>query len=333
VSRSSYSRRPVDEPGPIYGAILIAAIIAIGFIITQSGEARLRQSVQTQSDSVVSPIMSVVSKPLRAMEAFSNSLTDRQRAHEENKVLRAELKNLRTDYASLLITRHKLSRYEDILSAETMAEVPLKKVAARAVSDIEGPFVRALLVNAGKNDNVTVGQAVMSDEGMVGHVILAGTNASRVLRLDDLNSRIPVMSARSQSVAILAGDNTDAPKLLYVDAESDWEEGDIVMTSGDAGRLPRGLNVGRVIAGQEGLLRVQITGLQRHLDWVWIAQFKPITLPVNGGEDVLEVDGDTQADAGQTDVVPSDVAPSEVDVSEVTASQTSASEPAVASDE
>jgi len=281
VSRSSYSRRPVDEPGPIYGAILIAAIIAIGFIVTQSGDARLRQSVQTQSDSVISPIMSLVSRPLRALETLSNSITDRQRAYEENKVLRAELKNLRADYASLLITRHKLSRYEEILSAETKADVPLKKVVARAVSDIKGPFVRALLVNAGQKDNVQIGQAVMSDAGMVGHIILTSSNSSRVLRLDDLNSRIPVMSARSQSVAILAGDNTDDPRLLYVDEESDWEDGDIVMTSGDAGRLPRGLNVGRVIPGEEGAFRVRITGLQRHLDWVWITQFEPITLPEN----------------------------------------------------
>lgn len=278
MSRSSYSRSPVDEPGPVYGAIFIGIVIAIGFIITQSGEARLRQSVQTKTDAVVSPIMSLVSRPVRAVEALSTSFTDRQRAFEENKVLRAELKNLREDYASLLVTRHKLSRYEDILSAETKSETPLTKVATRAVSDIKGPFVRALLINAGKGDNVNVGQAVMSDDGMVGHIILSGSNSSRVLRLDDLNSRIPVMSARSQSVAILAGDNTDNPKLLYVDAESDWAVGDQVMTSGDDGRLPRGLKVGHVMEVKEGELRVAISGLQRNLDWVWVAQFSPIEL-------------------------------------------------------
>jgi rod shape-determining protein MreC len=298
MPRSSYSRRPVDEAGPIYGAILIAVIIAIGFIITQSGEARLRQSVQTKSDSVVSPVVSLISKPLHALETLSNSITDRKRAYEENIVLRAELKNLRADYASLLITRHKLSRYEEILSAETKADTPLNKVIARAVSDIEGPFVRALLVNAGKKDNVQIGQAVMSDDGLVGHVILTSSNSSRVLRLDDLNSRIPVMSARSQSVAILAGDNRDDPRLLYVDEESDWEEGDIVMTSGDAGRLPRGLNVGRVISAEDGTLRVKITGLQRHLDWVWIAQFKPIALPldevVDSPETEIEIETETE---------------------------------------
>lgn len=288
MSRSSYSRRPVDEPGPVYGAILIAIIIAIGFIVTQSGEARLRQSVQTQTDTVVSPIMSVVSRPIRAVETLSISFNDRQRAFEENKVLRAELRSLREDYASLLITRHKLSRYEEILSAKTQSDAPLKKVAARAVSDIKGPFVRALLVNAGTSDNIDAGQAVMSEEGMIGHIILAGSNASRVLRLDDLNSRIPVMSARSQSVAILAGDNTDNPKLLYVDAESDWLVGDQVMTSGDDGRLPRGLNIGRVSEARDGALRVEISGLKRHLDWVWVAQFAPIQLPSNIDSNPIE---------------------------------------------
>jgi rod shape-determining protein MreC len=153
-------------------------------------------------------------------------------------------------------------------------------------------------VNAGKKDNVQIGQAVMSDDGLVGHVILTSSNSSRVLRLDDLNSRIPVMSARSQSVAILAGDNRDDPRLLYVDEESDWEEGDIVMTSGDAGRLPRGLNVGRVISAEDGTLRVKITGLQRHLDWVWIAQFKPIALPldevVDSPETEIEIETETE---------------------------------------
>ena len=280
MPRTSYSHFDSHDSGAVYWVILVGIIISITLMATQGRDARLRQAVQSQSDEIVSPLTSLVSQPIRATENFFYSLADRQRAFEENKALRSELQTLRERLAGYDVIETKMARYEQILGAKTKAEIPLRKLVARAINDIKGPFVRALLLNVGQRDGVEIGQAVMTPDGLVGHIILVGSDSSRVLRLDDLNSRIPVMSERSQAVAVLAGDNTDFPKLLFIDVGMDWQVGDLILTSGDDGRLPRGLVVGNVVETSNGELKAKLTGLGKPLDWVWVALFSPIETPV-----------------------------------------------------
>ena len=280
MPRTSYSHFDSHDSGAVYWVILVGIIISITLMATQGRDARLRQAVQSQSDEIVSPLTSLVSQPIRATENFFYSLADRQRAFEENKALRSELQTLRERLAGYDVIETKMERYEQILGAKTKAEIPLRKLVARAINDIKGPFVRALLLNVGQTDGVEIGQAVMTPDGLVGHIILVGSDSSRVLRLDDLNSRIPVMSERSQAVAVLAGDNTDFPKLLFIDVGMDWQVGDLILTSGDDGRLPRGLVVGNVVETSNGELKAKLTGLGKPLDWVWVALFSPIETPV-----------------------------------------------------
>ena len=99
----------------------------------------------------------------------------------------------------------------------------------------------------------------MTVDGLYGHVIRVGKKSSRVLKLEDLNSRIAVMSKRSQSRAILIGDNSRVPVLSYVIDAADWVDGDVVITSGDDGVLPLGLPVGAVRVADDGSYLVDLS--------------------------------------------------------------------------
>jgi rod shape-determining protein MreC len=116
-------------------------------------------------------------------------------------------------------------------------------------------------------------------------VINAGPNTTRVLRISDLNSRIAVASARSGSTAILAGDNSPLPKLSFINQRENWMAGDRVISSGDDGFLPRGLQIGEVVRGDGGSFRVQLSSLSQPLDWVWVSPFETLIAPP---ETVLE---------------------------------------------
>jgi len=90
------------------------------------------------------------------------SIEDRQRAFEENKVLRQELQSLREDQSSVALLQEKISNYEKILNVEHGTSQSVSKIAARAISDIDGPFVRAILLNSGQNSDLSKGDAVMA---------------------------------------------------------------------------------------------------------------------------------------------------------------------------
>src|SRR3546814_13615807 len=68
--------------------------------------------------------------------------------------------------------------------------------------------------------------------------------SARILLINDLNSRIPVLVEPSRERAVLAGDNSSRPRLVYLDVSAEIGTGDRVVTSGQGGVVPPGIPVG-----------------------------------------------------------------------------------------
>lgn len=286
--------------------LILAFIIAGLIFMTDRGSDRLLLQTQTQAEGAISPGLALLSKPIRATESLIAGYQDRSRAVEENKALKEELYALREDKQRADVMAMKLHRFEQILGANPGSDIPVKKIAARAVSEIEGPFVRSALINAGRNKGIKKGHPVMTVDGLYGHVLRAGAGSSRVLQLGDLNSRVSVMSLRSEARAILSGDNSELPRLAFIEDRADWREGDKVMTSGDDGVLPRGLPVGTVKSdgGAGFVVTLNITG--KSIDWVWVYPFVPIAEPT----DLVETGDGPQIETSESgDAEPAPSAP------------------------
>lgn len=274
--------------------------------MTDRGSDRLLLRTQTGAETAISPGLAFLSKPLRATENLIAGFKDRSRAVEENIALKEELYALREDKQRSQVMALKLQRFEQILGANPGADIPAKKIAARAVSEIDGPFVRSALINAGRKEGIAKGHPVMTVDGLYGHVLRAGPHSSRILQLGDLNSRISVMSLRSEARAILSGNNSDLPLLAFVSDRADWREGDSVVTSGDGGVLPRGLPIGRVKKSDAGQLTVILNTTGKNIDWVWIYPFTPIREPQ---EDDLLPNDEAVEPPGTASVQPSQGTP------------------------
>jgi len=275
-------------------ALLAAILMSVIIIALQRGSDRHNSAFETTAQETVAPLSSILSVPLRSVEGFFSNLTQRSSAFEDNQALRDEIALLRERQAQYDSLAHKVARYEAILGVDTETEIPLAKIAARAIGETDGPFVRSLLINVGSRDNVRVGNPVMSTDGLVGHVINVGPNTARVLRISDLNSRIAVASVTSEATAILAGDNTPLPKLAFINQREKWAVGDRVISSGDDGSLPRGLNIGEVIRGKSGDLRVKLSSDEAPLNWVWVSPYKKLEGP-------SEADAEVEAEANGGD--------------------------------
>ena len=272
-------RSELDSPRATHITLLLAFVLStILFAADRNREGFLEREKMGVS-SAVAPILSVIIHPFRAVENFAAQFKDRNRALAENKALKEELYLLREAKERSDIVAMKLARFEQILGTDYGLDVPQQKIAARAVSEIDGPFVRSALINAGRSRGVKVGHAVMTVDGLYGHVLRVGSNSSRVLRLEDLNSRIAVMSSKSGATAILAGDNTDQPVLTLASDVSKWEVGSPVITSGGGGVLPRGLPIGTVASGGAQRLVVDLKTKGTPIDWVWVLPYAPIAPP------------------------------------------------------
>jgi rod shape-determining protein MreC len=102
----------------------------------------------------------------------------------------------------------------------------------------------------------------LTGDGLAGRIAEVGRRSARVLLLTDINSRVPVLVERTRDRAILAGDNSNHPQLLYLKPRAELRVGDRVVTSGDGGVFPAGLPVGVVDSIEDG-----VVGIAPFVDW------------------------------------------------------------------
>ena len=258
--------------------LLIGLAVALAlFFLNRQGPLESSTFRGTVEDASA-PILTYLSMPIRGVETLAAERRDRALAFEENEELKAELERLR----DVERERDALARKLDAMRLH-VAMPPVdnhRLVLARAVSETGGPFREAALLNAGTDQGVRVGSAVVSTAGLYGHVLRAGERSSRVLRLTDVSSRISVKSERTGARAMLTGDGTARPGLSFVDDSDEFREGDDILTSGDEGVLPQNLYVGRV--GADG--RVELAEGGRTADWVRVYVRTSIPSPGEDGE-------------------------------------------------
>ncbi len=173
------------------------------------------------------------------------------------------------------------------------------------IGDLGSPFVRTVLINAGHKQGVEKGMPVIGVDGLIGQVVSAGKQVSRVLLLSDLNSRVPVRLEASGYQSVLAGDNEVQPQLFYLPPRAKIAAGDRLVTSGHGGVFPPGIPVGSIASlngGPSGNeTRVQTYTDEHRLTFVRVLQYRgqesppgtigvgPVAAPqVKTNEDALE---------------------------------------------
>lgn len=253
--------------------------ISLVLYLASVGNDQAFKDTRSNVEGVGAKALTYLTLPFRGLENLSADIVSRWNAHAENEQLRKEVSRLADAEARLNNLNVKLSRFETILNVESRSEIPEQKVAARAVSENDGPFAKTALINVGARQGVSDGDAVMTVDGLYGHIIRTGNSSSRVLKLEDLNSRISVMSKSNQARAILIGDNSKNPTLSYVAEDSDWQDGDEIITSGDDGVLPMGLPIGSVFLTPSGDWKVRLFVNRNFVDWVWVYPYEPISTP------------------------------------------------------
>jgi rod shape-determining protein MreC len=94
------------------------------------------------------------------------------------------------------------------------------------------------------------------------------------------------MLAHSRERAVLAGNNTNRPALLYLGPRSRVEPGDRVLTSGDGGVFPAGLPVGVVASAGDGTVMVQPFVDWDRMEYLRLIDFQlpGLLLPAGGAD-------------------------------------------------
>ncbi len=237
--------RPLQGRGGSPGfRFALYAIVSIAFmILDQRFDWLERAHYALQAASY--PVELAVSSPVAAWRWVQNSFANRDALEAENQRLRTRLRGLEL----------RSMRY-DAVAQQNAALIGLRNslppVAQRWLpADIVNIQLDSLrqrvLIDRGTVNEVTPGQAVLDDQGVVGQTMHVGPWSAQVILITDPEHALPVQIARTglRTIAVGAGDSTSLG-LPYLPANADVHVGDVLVTSGLGGVFPPGYPVARV---------------------------------------------------------------------------------------
>lgn len=273
--------------GAITALVLIGAAATLIFTRDEGGVSA--------GDDVAAEGVRAGAGPAAATGQFFKRVGDSWNATMKIEALEKENRELRQWRETSLALSERLERYEALLKmppeAFGVGAQADRTISARLILDPGGPFKRTLLANAGADHGVGRGYIALNENGLIGRVVAVGRRSSRVLMLDDFNSKIPVMGLQSRARAVLSGDASAAPRidagaaevapprLEYQAPAGILREGERIVTSGDGGVFPRGLLVGYATRDTQGQWRARLAVSAHPIDYVRLMPFAPVETP------------------------------------------------------
>lgn len=254
------------------GTFVLLFGAAFALMILGKADTPLIERARVSVVDALSPILDGLAKPIASARQLYENARDFWSLREQNAQLKADQERL----LQWETVARQLQAENDALRGllRMVPEPGATFVTGRVVADNGGAFVRTVLVTAGTRDGVRKGSVAMTGEGVVGRVAEVGEHSARVLLLSDINSRIPVTIERTRDQAILAGDNSDNPRLLYLPHGSAIALGDRIVTSTAGGAFPAGLPIGVVTAIDDGVPVVQLFVAWDRLEYLRLVDYK-----------------------------------------------------------
>lgn len=105
---------------------------------------------------------------------------------------------------------------------------------------------KVVTVNKGTQSGLRDHLAVITAAGVIGQVINAGLNTSKVLLIVDGRSAVDALFQNSRVSGVVVGMGEDACQMKFVPNTADVKVGDSVLSSGLGGIFPKGLVIGKV---------------------------------------------------------------------------------------
>ncbi|MBR9856835.1 MAG: rod shape-determining protein MreC [Gammaproteobacteria bacterium] len=237
--------KPIFGRGPSLPIRLALAVVASLVLIIADSRYHSFTEAKVYLNSLVSPLQYVANSPRLLLDSASTQLMSRQSLLAQSQRMEQELFLLRDDLLRLRHLSQENQRLRDLLGSPVRFDT--RRMVAEIMAVDTDPFSHQVVIDKGSLVGVFEGQPVLNEQGVVGQVISVGKTTSRVLLITDTSHGIPVRVARNDIRAIASGSGQLDRLLLHnITRNTDIREGDVLLSSGLAGRFPEGYPVGRV---------------------------------------------------------------------------------------
>jgi rod shape-determining protein MreC len=178
------------------------------------------------------------------VSSAKNYIKYRQELEEENKILRKQLLEFSLANQKLqeqLLENLRLRRLLKFKEESNFSYIP-----ATVIGIGQEQTIRSLILNVGSADGVVKNQTVVTEQGLVGKILIVEPHESVTQILMDQNSLVSVRLQKSREIGVIGWTGNLWLDLNYIPRDVVVEPGEVVLTSGLSRLYPRGIKIGIV---------------------------------------------------------------------------------------
>jgi rod shape-determining protein MreC len=227
-------------------AWLLPALTVLTIALLLLHESGVSQPVEDTLQSVLAPVQRALSDVLNGIGNAFDIVRDARDLRERNTELQTLNDSLVTENVRLKEFEAENVTLRELLKF-TQENPTYSTQAAAVIGRDPSPYHQFVTINAGRREGLEPGMAVVTGGStLVGRVSEVGLRSSKVQLLTDNSSAVNVRVQSSRVTGLAEGQPDSTLMLTQVPLEAEINVGDIILTSGLGGNLPRSLVVGQV---------------------------------------------------------------------------------------
>ncbi len=247
------------------GWAMAFVVVSLFCIIFFAARGRFQAPVSSQAVSLaLSPFQQATAWVANEVRYVTGTIWEISTLYEQNKMLRNEVEQLRGINLQANEALAENERLRKMIGYQQSAH-QFDLVAARVIGRESDTWSRMIVIDRGTMNGIANDMPVITPQGLVGRVVEAGPNSSKVQLILDPRSSVGTIVQRAESrvTGIVQGnmDNPTMPQMVNIPKNADVVEGDVIVTSGFGGIYPKGIIVGLVSSLKNddgGLLKIGV---------------------------------------------------------------------------
>ena len=228
-------------------SLIFLLSLSIGTIIIDHKYNQADYARSFINDLIVYPLYNLSSIPRSMITSF-------MKEQEDIKILNGQIKDLKAENMSLKIKLQEFDSLKEenerLLAIEKKSLTSTKKQKiAKVLNNSASPTRKIAIIDKGQNDGLFKAQNVIGVKGLIGQIIELNMMSSKIILINDINHNVPGNISRTGEKVIVAGSNGDNDLMIqFAPIDTDIKVGDIITTSGVAGRFKSNIPIGKVVS-------------------------------------------------------------------------------------
>ena len=259
--RSALLQRGAKQKFSLFVLILLSILI----FILDTADLKPVQIMRSLINDGIYRVSAITSSPIKASKSTKDFLSEHFSVYKENERLKVELEEFKKKNFNSLYLETQNRNLQNIVELNEKSKY--NTVTSKIILDKNSPYLNSVVINKGRNAGILLGMPVLNKGNLVGRIVEVNFTSSRILLLNDLNSRIPVVISPKGSQAILSGTGDLLPSLQYLPENYQINDDNLVFTSGKDGIFFSGISVGEVIL-DKGIFKVKLFSDPNQINFV-----------------------------------------------------------------